>query len=166
MTQREKFFETVGILVEAYLNDTLVHDHPCGCGGGNIIAKAIGVKILVNHKDGTARWIGHNAIGGGGWDWFHVVKFGTSHESFGVNSATGQQLISQTGYTIKNMRDIETAFERPTIKIVNGERETDISLDHDGLKGLLSIVDVLACIHGINLEERESAKLLFKKESV
>lgn len=164
MTQREKFFETVGILVEAYLNDTLVHDHPCGCGGGNIIAKAIGVKILVNHKDGTARWIGHNAIGGGGWDWFHVVRFGLLGD---CSKETGRQLISKTGYTIKNMRDIETAFEEPVKIIVDGVfTGTDISLDQDGLKGLLNIVDVLAEIHGIDLNERESAKLLFNKASV
>lgn len=165
MTQREKFFETVGILVEAYLNDTLVHDHPCGCGGGNIIAKAIGAKVVVDHKTGNADWISDDDLNG--WDWFHLVRFGFSHDNSNVNLSQGKYLIDRTGYTIKNMRDIETAFEEPVKIIVDGGFiGTDISLDPDGLKGLLNIVDVLAEIHGIDLSERESAKLLFKKESV
>lgn len=166
MTQREKFFETVGILVEAYLNDTLVHDHPCGCGGGNIIAKAIGAKVVVDHDTGNADWTSYDEFDGTGWDWYHLVRFGFSNKNYNVNPLAACHQISRTGYTIENMRDIEIAFEEPVKIIVDGFPGIDISLDPDGLKGLLNIVDVLATIHGINLEERESAKLLFKKESV
>lgn len=47
MTNKERFDETVDILVKAYLNDTLQHGHCAACAVGNIIAKKNDYKIQV-----------------------------------------------------------------------------------------------------------------------
>ena len=57
-----------------------------------------------------------------------------------------------TGYTIYQLNAIERAFEGVD----------ELATDRMFL-GLMAVVDVLAEIHGIDLKQREEAKLLFVK---
>jgi hypothetical protein len=163
MTDREKFFDTVGILVEAYLNDTLVHGDPCGCGGGNIIANKIGAKIIITDRERpTATWVNCSPnVNADGFDWLQRVKAGAV--PFG-NPILGEEHIKLTGYSVEQFCEIESAFES-VVRVTNGKAVTvDFRLDPDGFKGLMKVCDVLAEIHNIDLEVRESAKLLFVKQ--
>jgi hypothetical protein len=168
MTDREKFFDTVGILVEAYLNETLVHGEPCGCAVGNIIAKKIGAKIIIEPTfDGYTetpkpRWINCKAgVDLDGYDWFQRIRAG--QVKFG-DPEMGERHINLTGYTIKEIDAIERAFES-VCKVTSGGQELrDPDIDYEGYLGLMAVCDVLAFIHNIDLSTRESAKLLFVKQ--
>lgn len=58
-----------------------------------------------------------------------------------------------TGYTWNELEQIEYAFENPS-----EEPYSDMALN-----GLLSVVDVLAQIHNMSLEQTQQAKSLFVK---
>jgi hypothetical protein len=155
MRKKEKFNETVGILVDAYINNTLVHGHPCGCAVGNLIARKLNIKIrLVG--DTIPVWDGP----GSGFSWFKRL--------YPDKVASGDVLegvfqIDMTGYSVDEIVRIESAFESTCQKGSPGNIVHDSKLDPDGYRGLMEVVDVLADIHGIDLSERETAKLLFSK---
>jgi hypothetical protein len=69
------------------------------------------------------------------------------HDLFDKDLAQAE--ISTTGYTGQQLREIENVFM---------ERGRE-----DNFIGLMAVVDVLADIHGIDLEVKESAKLQFVK---
>ena len=142
---RPTFEKTVDILVKAYLNDTLEHGNYCACAVGNLIADAVGAKIVEgkNHSCSKYKWIHHEYTGS---EWY-VSK----------TSSDARKLIKSTGYTFDEIWEIEKAFEK--------ERRCSDVTDTDQLmfNGLMSVVDVLAEIHGIDLKQREQAKLLFQK---
>lgn len=151
---RATFQNTLSILVTAYLNNTLVQGHPCGCGCGNIIAGVNNFKVISNGDNETARWEGAY---GSGFDWYEVIAPG---KTFKGNRELGLIQIHSTGYTIEDFRKIESAFEDVN-KLDNGQYAppTEESI----FNGLMAVVDVLAEIHGIDLTEKESAKALFVK---
>jgi hypothetical protein len=137
MKNQELFDRTVGILVKAYLNETLVHQDSCGCAVGNLVYQ---------HRDKS-----NFGVIKKGFDvhapWFKVAKrFNKDFE--------GLQQIKSTGYTISEINNIEISFERGG-NVVN---------DKDGFKGLMSVVDYLAEIHEADTEETANAKSLFTKE--
>jgi hypothetical protein len=140
MTQKEKFNDTVSILVKAYLNETLVHGSCVACAVGNIIADKCGYKYVsvgslyspqLRWKDNVPqRWID------------------------GLSNVVQSDQTIATGYTVKELSVIERAFECSSF----GEND-----DEWMFNGLMNVVDVLAEIHGIDLTEKEEAKTLFVK---
>lgn len=161
MTQREKFFETVGILVEAYLNDTLTHGECQACAVGNIIAKKLNCTVVPSYpfwrradSDVTALW--------------GLVFITNSDGSQTLNPraymGSAKKQIDATGYSWQQLALIESSFERAAHYDGAGKLLNDI--EEAMFNGLMNVVDALAAIHSIDLSERESAKLLFKKESV
>jgi hypothetical protein len=153
------FHYTVNVLVKAYLNDTLIHGHPCGCAVGNLIAQDLGLKVIVEGSD-QAGWIGGRyQETGGGFDWFTVVR--PDRIVSKGSRKLGVQQIKATGYSVNEIRRIEHAFE-------SVQEENDLfnpHLDPDGHKGLMAVVDVLAEIHNIDLSTKEEAKKAFVKTS-
>lgn len=139
------FENTVNILVKAYFAGTLERLNCHACAVGNILASIKGF----NYKRGLYGLV---------WDteevrpdWFNGVSCGSpSPDSFGFEKAKEQ--CEETGYSIEQVALIETVFENPEY------RTGDEMFDR-----LMAVVDVLAEIHGINLEEKESAKKLFEK---
>lgn len=156
MNHKEKFNETVGILVRAYMNGALLHGHPCGCAVGNLIAAKIGARVNVVDED-VAEWIQFNEANMDGFDWYKRLYPNRVRSG---NPDLGAVQIAITGYSLKEIASIELAFES-TVMRDNGC--VSIELDADGHAGLMAVVDVLAEIHGIDLTEKESAKLLFVK---
>lgn len=156
----QKFHETVGILVAAYMNETLVHGHPCGCAVGNLIATKLNVCVILSgdrylsDNRRVPEWDGSES----GFSWFKVlyperVKDGDASE--------GIEHIRETGYSIEQILDMEKAFESVVECFGPNGRGTNYSKDKDGYLGLMAVVDVLADIHGIDLSIKEEAKLLF-----
>lgn len=164
MTQREKFFETVGILVEAYMNGVLMHGNCAACAVGNIIAAKLRCKIAPFE----------NAFGEEFYSWERGGQQLTP--VWGLVFITGSDgpvqnpeayigncklQIDASGYSWQDLARIEVAFERAAHYDGNGKLLN--APDEAMFDGLMAVTNVLAEIHGINLEERESAKLLFNK---
>jgi hypothetical protein len=142
------FNHTINVLVKAYLNDTLQHGDCAACAVGNIVADSSCLKM--EKHDGELYW-------SKGWPTWQVV-FSTSFSNQKIrphnyiNDAKAQ--IDSTGYTWQELARIEFAFESAAV----GESDDDYMFN-----GLMAVVDVLAEIHNINLEEIKEAKALFVK---
>lgn len=157
MTQQEKFNQTVGILVRAYLNDELEHKVCSACAVGNIIAFHMGTKpgklsvpvecVVAGDKYVILRYDNNHFENGE-----YAMSWYTKME--GCASPDGARQIKSTGYSVGEIYAIEKSFESAPM----GK-----STDEWMFNGLMAVVDVLAKIHGINLEQSESAKLLFVK---
>lgn len=138
------FHHTVNILVQAYLNDTLIHGRCYACAVGNII-RGNGVHLecwLDDHETFWLRYIEATIRN----------KESISQQPDYVKRVALTQ-ITCTGYSAKELGLIEHAFE--------------VGLDTDQedviFFSLMAVVNVLAEIHGIDLETTEKAKQLFVK---
>lgn len=157
---RPTFENTISILVKAYMNDELEHKTCGACAVGNIVAAAIGTKP--KNADNSAMKFDNNnfennepAFSG----WYTMINGGWTLE--------GYNQVRATGYTISELKEIEYAFEN-----AQGEpREVGRSGIWPGkctdptwmFNGLMAVVEVLAEIHGVDLNTKESAKLQFVK---
>lgn len=152
------FSNTVDILVKAYLNDTLQHSNCYACAVGNLVADAMGYKYCGSKKKARGlTWEGFNGYDGLMSDDLWVRVFYTrdfSHEQVvNISRYDGRrkEQIDTTGYSLEELIKIEHAFE-------TGWKGKDKMFN-----ALLSVVDVLASIHNVDLSVKESAKQLFVK---
>lgn len=155
MYTKEQFIKTISVLVRAFMDETLVHGHPCGCAVGNLLADKLGIKVVrVNNE--CAFWDSddHN-----GHDWFSAV-YPERHTN--GKRELGLLQISVLGYTMQDIISIERAFESPQA-MTKLSVNPNIDYDYDGYNGLMAVVDVLCDIHGMNEEEKKEAKELFVK---
>lgn len=149
------FDNTVNILVNAYLNGTLLKDHCCACAVGNICAAAIGSHVINIHKSSKfrkpsrAKW----SIGSPRWPDVFMMGYGTQHLNPSKYEGEAKAEIDATGYSWQQLAAIEKAFE--------GAQKGDS--EEAAFSGLMAVVDVLASIHGVDLAQAETAKSLFVK---
>lgn len=160
MTHTEKFHDTISILVKAYMDDTLVHKACTGCAVGNLISAKMNFKQIADPSPGI---LGINCFM---WDkeyasWWEVIQRERKYIHNDIQLPQGLIQIASTGYCIDEIILIEDAFEN----VYPPELQEGIWCRDDDymLRGLFSVVDVLAEIHGISLEQKESAKLMFVK---
>lgn len=165
MKNKELFKRTLDILVKAYQNDTLEHGSCTACAVGNIVAANMEIKIST---------LGHTLM----WDnwmpyWQKLLS--TVRKQKGIDSSIiilreneefiqGQlnlnssqlkepmQQILSTGYTFKELAEIEWAFETAD----EGNNKDDYMFN-----GLLAVYDVLCKIHEV--EEPVKGELVFIK---
>lgn len=133
---RPTFEKTVDVLVKAYMNDTLDAGNCKLCAVGNIISR------------GNPSYDFYST----GISWYRAIGLNTEMNPNGTPDYNHPDIVN-TGYTAEDLLRIERIF-----------------MDRDGLRdesdtfsALMAVVDVLADIHGIDLEAKESAKLLFVK---
>ena len=154
-----KFNESVSILVKAYLNDTLRHLDCSACAVGNLVAASLGceVKPLDNVGDRYTQfmWIKGNVKYGPAWHHLFVTTRGRQKINHKANRGKVAEQIEQTGYTWQQLAKVEKAFEKA--------REFGYSRDENMFRGLMSVCDVLASIHGVDLETTEAARKMFVK---
>lgn len=152
MTNQEKFNDTISILVKAYLNDTLEHCNCHACAVGNIIASKMGISITEG-RYGMVWPTGNDPV------WFDAIWIDEVLSSK-ITPKIKEQYES-TGYTGSELARIEYAFEH--CEAGDSDDGYD-SLDPEYMfNGLMAVLDVLAEIHGISLQQKESAKLMFVK---
>lgn len=132
---RPTFEQTVNVLVQAYLKETLKHGDDCCCAVGNLICEGMKLSPLSN-------W---------GPKWYNYFVLNWRNEGL-KKLAYGE--INSTGYTANEIVRIEHAFEH-----ADGGNNSDEYM----FNGLMAVVDVLAEIHNVDLSVREEAKLLFVK---
>ena len=144
MINLEKFNHSVNVLLKAYLNNTLQFGNYCACAVGNLLADAVGAKLVIveriNFKDKDIVW--DNSV----W---------TGSEWYADDEGYGDDLILQSGYSKEQIIKIEKSFEKSRKHF-----GTNIH-DEDMFNGMMSVVDVLAEIHGIDLTIKDEAKALF-----
>jgi hypothetical protein len=129
------FEKTVDILVKAYLNDTLVATDCKRCAVGNIISQGNPKYDFYRHGESWFRALGLNGA------FRHYTWF--NHPD-----------IINTGYTAEDLIRIESAFL---------DRDGLLPYDADDFDRLMNVVEVLAEIHGVSLEQKNEAKLQFVK---
>lgn len=155
MKNPELFHKTVGILVNAYMNDTLRHFNCCACAVGNIVAANCGIKYMKAENDDRKKYGIVYDYFSGKYDpriesWFEILM--DKHSL----SETCLSQIESTGYSIKEILKIEKAFEK-----ANPSQHPEV--DTTGYLGLMSVLDTLMIIHEANEEEITEAKALFLK---
>lgn len=160
------FHHTVNVLVQGYLNGTLEHGVCTACAVGNIIADSVGAKI--NKGEYNWKMNGNEIVP----VWGQVFQcIAPARQRINADEYKGwvKKQIDSTGYTWKELADIEYAFELHNCGIdaeldpdFQDEEELEL-IDKAMFNGLMAVVDVLADIHGIDLSVREEAKLLFVK---
>lgn len=156
------FNHTLSVLVKAYFDGTLEHCNCSACAVGNIVADAKRVKPVLSKNipengdfifsDGTKPY----------WqNVFCTVAFTQKRWPFSYKDKAKEQ-IDSTGYTWEELARIEAAFERASDRF-NMAQQTDEYKDSLMFKGLMNVVEVLAEIHNIDLQQKEEAKALFVK---
>lgn len=136
------FYNTVDILVKAYLNDTLKHKR-CGCAVHNIITSING--------ESEPWWCGVFMTS------CYPGDIPKRHFTRALYYGDAKEQIDSTGYTLEELSDIEYAFERLRAFNEKGQQVDNI------FECLMSVVDELARIHNVDLSVKESAKQLFVK---
>lgn len=147
MKNKELFDKTIGILVNAYLNNTLVHNNCCACAVGNIIAANLQIKY-----DPYLKWTGRQLA----WSKVFVsMPFKTDQiQRPWAYAGNAKEQIDATGYAWPDLALIEAAFERAPKGTDKEERM---------FNGLMAVVDVLCQIHDLNEETKLATKELFVK---
>jgi hypothetical protein len=147
MKNKELFDKTIGILVNAYLNNTLVHNNCCACAVGNIIAANMQIKY-----DPYLKWTGRQLA----WSKVFVSMPFKSDQIQRPWAYTGnaKEQIDATGYAWTDLALIEAAFERAPKGTNKDERM---------FNGLMAVVDVLCQIHELDEKTKRVTKELFVK---
>lgn len=144
MNRPELYQKTVGILVDSYFNDTLVHGNCYACAVGNMIAANCQYSF---EKDGcrSLKWKGFR-----GYYHPHSATVGVNDSavfflSNYIQEPTDLAIIQMrsTGYSMNELEKIERAFEG----VID-----DFSLTDEELMfaGLMAVVDALDKIHENN----------------
>jgi hypothetical protein len=151
---RPTFQETVSVLVKAYLNDKLKHGDCTACVVGNLCGgNRMWEYLFITdplHKSQFKRNITA----------FKCQALGKSSLQI-IEEATN--ICLSTGYSVEELKRIEYSFETAPGYIGEDEQDMTINTDEWMFNGLMAVVDVLAEIHGVNLETKSSAKLQFVK---
>lgn len=156
------FDHTISILVQAYLNDTLAHKLCTACAVGNLIGDAMGTKQVVSDYTSCTEFDCWKYENGEYAHWYRVLcDEPVLDEAYEI----GLRQIKSTGYSVEEIKMIENAFEEAPGDPGAGRgmfrgRCTDPNWMFNGL---MAVVEVLAEIHGVDLTQKESAKMLFVK---
>lgn len=164
----ERFQKAYDALCEAFFEGTLAKGTCAACACGNIVAKAVGIKIdLANEKDiysdksiynhpdfpswASTRLIGIEAIG----------NYITSNYKFipkpnWEKMYVSKQIFELTGYTIPEMCAIETAFENTTkISIISYYKYSEEDKLQDQYNGLCAVFDVLCKLDNVDVNYKD-----------
>lgn len=156
------FESTVDVLVKAYLNDTLEHGSCEACAVGNIV-HAAGFKRYGNlafkdmPKDSCGNW---KALFVTYSDGVQRIRKRDTEKYWNYDPewvSIGEKMVASTGYTDDELAQVEFAFETAD----KGKND-----DEWMFNGLMSVVDVLAKIHSVSLEQKSAAKAMFVKENL
>lgn len=139
---RATFENSVNVLIKAYFQGHLNAMECSCCAVGNLIANANGYEF-----DQYGGWVGRYPV------WQKAIRFRRVITEYFAGDVKKE--IESTGYTAHDINKIEAAFMDNASTYCHPER--------DNFNGLMAVVDVLADIHGISLEAKETAKQLFVK---
>ncbi|GEO03833.1 hypothetical protein AAE02nite_14970 [Adhaeribacter aerolatus] len=150
MKNKELYDKTIKILVNAYLNNSLVQGNCHACAVGNLVAANLDIKFNQDLK-----WIGRTVA------WSHVFVT-LSYKIAQVKrpwayTGQAQAQIDATGYTWPELARLEYAFERAPKGKTREERM---------FNGLMAVLDVLSQIHEMDEQTNLATKKLFSENSI
>jgi len=147
MKNKELFDKTVKILVNAYLDNSLVQGNCHACAVGNIIAASLNIKY-----DQNLKWIDRPVA----WSRVFVTlsfQIAQVKRPWAYNGEAKEQ-INATGYAWPELARLEYAFERAP----RGKSKEECMFN-----GLMAVVDVLCQIHEMDEKATAATKELFFK---
>ena len=147
MKNKEHFDRTLKILVNAYLNNSLVQGNCHACAVGNMIAASLDIKY-----DQDLKWIGRPVA----WSQVFVTlnyKIAQVKRPWAYTGEAREQ-INSTGYSWQELARMEYAFERAP----RGKTKEEHMFN-----GLMAVVEVLSQIHEMDEKTKVAAKVLFFK---
>lgn len=143
MKNQSLFNRTIGILVKAYFDGTLLHGYCASCAVGNIVGANNGKTCDIIRpwvfSDGTFPL----------WERVFVTSFFRQKIYINKYEGDAKKEIDSTGYSLNELASIEFSFE-------TASREGDWEFN-----GLMSVCDTLMQIHECSIEEIEDAKAQF-----
>jgi hypothetical protein len=153
MKTTERFNRAYDALVKAFFEGTLAAGHCRACAVGNIVAGGLGFKIEKSALEIHAAY--PTTI------WVKGVR-----ESQGCGSlnqdwpgCSESVIIGITGYSFRELLDIEDAFEESSIiKVDEYKYRTEQEILEDQFNGLCAVVDVLLKLDCISPDEKYNAK--------
>ena len=140
MIKPELYHKTVGILFDAYFNDTLRHGDCQACAVGNIICGNLGSHPLKMYRDTTLYTKKDGSVFNVPWGSYD--SDGRAIKRLGV--------CKLTGYSHKQIDRIETAFETA---------EFSKSKDEYMFNGLTKVLNCLAEIHQVTDQDLLTANI-------
>jgi hypothetical protein len=168
---KQLFDQTVSDLVTAYISNELRHGECSACAVGNILKRFAKDLLIPNYSIWSCLFVTKTSFGKQtqliAKSDNEYIRHGLTIEKISlteeyltpssrfnamVNKACANRLIEASGYTMEELARVELAFETAPV----GESD-----DEWMFNGLMAVVDVLADINGISLEEREESKLMF-----
>lgn len=162
---RPTFDQTVSVLVKAYFKGTLEHGNCAACAVGNIIASSIGADVERQEFHWKRKGVNVIPI----WDEVFCSS-GADDQTVIPESYKGwvKRQIDASGYSWEELALIERTFEKHNPLEDQRYNEIDDTTDQEieeksMFNGLMSVVSVLAEIHGVDLETTAEAKKLFVK---
>jgi hypothetical protein len=147
MKNKALYEKTVSILVDAYMNDTLVHGNCAACAVGNICGAYGFPEPSFPFYEGPTResWS----------ELFYTASTGQFINASALKDPNVMKVINATGYHWKQLAQIERAFEMAP---------RGSSSDEWMFNGLMAVVEVLDLIHeNIDPAVTESSKKRFVK---
>lgn len=157
MKNQELFEKTVGILVKAYQNDTLMHGNCMACAVGNIVAANLGICDIGSRLEWYKKAMDVPDTCNG-WPSVFMTRLNSKKQRVDVEAMMRDEAaklqIGSTGYTWQELAKVEYAFE--TASIGNNDDEWMFN-------GLLAVYDVLCEIHEVSKDEVKSGELVFVK---
>jgi len=152
MLKESLYHKTVDILYQAYFNDKLEHGHPCACAIGNLVAANTGIApVTVND---VSLFNTGTAFDGSQWYWL-LKPENVGIKKIIINNEVGEQQIKSTGYSMKEILEIERAFEGAD----GGDTDEDFKFN-----GLVAVLETLKEIHQVENNDTELCR--FKKHYV
>lgn len=148
MIKPELYHKTIGILVKAYLNDTLIPGNCAACAVGNLIAASMKITYTNPAVRSCIDWKEH-AIR---WDQVFCTRNGYQFINENKYEGEAKEQIDSTGYTWHELAKIEAAFE-----------STPRGVEDIMYFGLMAVINVLGEIHQASESEVKASKELFVK---
>ena len=152
MKKKELFEKTVGILVNAYRNDTLEHRNCLACAVGNIIAANCGINDIISSAEWEEKTGGFGSLDWTGWTKVFMTVGTKQSINMSAYKGVAKFQIDSTGYSWQDLAKIEYAFETTP----RGNNDDDWMLN-----GLLAVYDVLCDIHEVNPTEVKAGEEVF-----
>ncbi len=158
MTTSKRFDNAITALISAFFNETLAKGTCSACAVGNMVAFAHNKKTTKNF-DVVQLGDYNNTY------WFILHPQAFFRKSTEQSDRIYEAVVKPTGYSIKEIFQIEAAFEKNTkIQWNDYPFREKSEVMQDQFNGLMAVVDELCKLDGI--EDASQYKKLFIKENV